>query len=362
MRRKIALLLALVLIIVPLSACGGSGTQTAATTAAPATTAAAGEAQTTAAAPATTTAAPASSSAPVFVSIGTAQLGGGAHNSGLAMAAAANVGQSKYKIDALPTSGQIETANMLRDGEVEIGCFGIDVAYELYYGTDRYDNDEWKDLRMLFPQFATYVNIIVPKNSPIQSIEDMRGKKVGLSNPGSAGFTMIRQILEAHGLKDGDYQDMALTAPEQATALKDGHLDVFGFFTTPNSPAIVELATTMDVRWIPIDVDKWAAYADEHGLPFGSVDVEAGTYKGMDVDVATLSGMNIMVSGAGVSEDIVYEFTKAFFDNFDIAVETVPSIADIKELLPTAVPVVPWHPGAVKYFKEAGMSYIEYTE
>jgi TRAP transporter TAXI family solute receptor len=297
-----------------------------------------------------------------FISIGTAQLGGGTYNNCLAMASAANMSLTKYRVEALPTSGAVESARMLQDNEVEIVSIGIDTAFDLYNGKGRYENKRWTALRMMFPQFGTYVNIIVPKNSSINSWNDMRGKRIGVGNPGSNGYYLLTHMLRAHGLKEGDYTEVALSNTEQAIALQDGHLDVFGFYTTPHSPAIVELSTILDVRWIDVEKSKWDAYAVEQQLPFKVVDIAAGTYKGMDKEIATVSGMNYIATREDCSEEMIYQFTKAFFENFDVAVKAVPAIAEIKELLPTAVPVVPVHPGAIKYFIEAGIAFNDFSE
>ena len=344
MNKKLAIVLALILLITMVAGCTNTGSPS----------------------PQTEQTAEPSAEAPAkagktkqFLSIATAQLGGGTYNSGLAVATAANLGMDTYKVEALPTSGVIESARMLRDDEVEIATLGNDVVFELANSKGRFDGQGTDDVSVILPQFATYVNIVVPAKSNIKSIEDMKGKKIGVGNPGSAGYNLITHILRAHGLNEGDYEEVALSAAEQTASLKDGHQDVFGFYTTPNSPAIVELATTVDCRWIDINKEKWDAYAKANGLPFEVV-VSPDKYKGMEGDVLMLSGTQWFVTKKSADEEMIYEFTKAFLENFDAAVQMVASIVDIKTLLPNSAPVVEWHPGAVRYLKEAGLSYTEF--
>lgn len=342
MNKKLVMVLSLILLISMITACGNTASS-----------------QATDPVPAATAAPANSGTAKQFLSIATAQLGGGTYNSGLAVATAANLGMDTYKVEALPTSGVIESARMLRDGEAEIATLGNDVIFELANARGMFEGDGLEDTCVILPQFATYVNIIVPAKSDIKSIEDMKGKKIGVGNPGSNGYNLITHILRAHGLNEGDYEEVALSAAEQVTSLKDGHQDVFGFYTTPASPSIVELATTMDCRWINIDKAKWDAYAKEHGLPFEVV-VSPDKYKGMDGEVLMLSGTQWFATKKSADEEMVYGFTKSFFENFDAAVQMVNSISDIKTLLPNSKPVVPWHPGALRYLKEAGLSYVEF--
>lgn len=297
-----------------------------------------------------------------FIRIATAQLGGGTYNHGLALCTVSNPDLKEFQLEALPTSGVVESARMLRKGEVEIASLGSDVTFDLYKGLGRNKGNAWQDARLLFPQFGTYVNIIVPKNSPIKSFADMKGKKIGVGNPGSAGYYLITHILRAHGLNEGDYKEVPLAPSEQTDALKDGHLDVYGFYTTPNSPSIVELATTLSVRWIDIDKEKWNAYASKNQLPFTVATIPAGSYRGMDKETAMISGMQMYVTTKDMPEEMAYKITKAFFAHFDDAVKIVAAITEAKKLLPAAAPTVPWHPGSVKYFQEAGLKYVEYKQ
>ena len=297
-----------------------------------------------------------------FVRIATAQLGGGTYNHGLALCTVSNPDMKDFQIEALPTGGVVESARMLQKGETEIASLGSDITFDMYNGLNRNKDKPWKNARLLFPQYGTYVNICVAKDSPIKSFADFKGKKVGVGNPGSAGYYLITKILRAHGLNEGDYKEVPLSPSEQTDALKDGHLDVFGFYTTPNSPSIVELATTMDVRWIGVDRDKWDTYASENKLPFTVATIPAGTYKGMDKDTAVISGMQMYVTTKDMPEEMAYKIVKTFFTHFDDAVQIVSAIAETKQLLPVATPTVPWHPGAIKYFKEAGIQYNEYKQ
>lgn len=75
-----------------------------------------------------------------------------------------------------------------------------------------------------------------------------------------------------------------------------------------------------------------------------------------------ISGMQMYVTTKDMPEEMAYKITKTFFTHFDDAVKIVSAVAEAKKLLPTSDPTVPWHPGAVKYFKEAGFKYNEYKQ
>jgi len=294
-----------------------------------------------------------------FITIASAQLGGATHNSAMAIAAAANISIVGYRVEAVPTAGQTESARMQRAGEVEINTMGVDAVFNARNGLDIFEGNPWPELRILFPQFPTFANICVPANSSVQTFDDLRGQRVGMGNPGSAAFFVINHLLRAHGIEN-DVTQAPLDPSEQIVALNDGHIDVFAFFTTPNSPFIMELDATMPIRWINVDRAKWEAYAKETRLPFVVTTVPAGYYTGMTEPIDKLSGMNLFVSRADVPEETIYQFTRHFFENFQTAVSAVSAIEVIPDLLATHVPHAPWHPGVVRFFREANIPFIEY--
>ena len=297
-----------------------------------------------------------------FISIVTGQLGGGVYNAGLALATAANASQDRYMVEALPTSGQVENANLLFDGDTEIAVLGTDIHMEFYYGLSRFEGREWKGLRSMFPLYTSCVYFAAPKNSSILTWEDMKGKRIGVGNPGSSAYSLIKNILAAHGLNEGDYSESTISPADLPAAIKDGHVDVFAAFTTPNSPFVVELTTVMDVNFIDVRPEMWNPYAEANRLPFILGVEPAGTYRGQDVDVAILNGINYISTSESVPEEMIYEFTKAFFSNYDMAVDMVVAIGEVKVLLPIAEPITPYHPGAERYLKEAGFAYVPYRQ
>lgn len=346
MKKKwIAGILALALFMVlPLTACNG-GSQSASS--APSST------ESGSSAPAQTQ----SGTSKRFLSIATAQLGGGTYNNGLAIATAANLGLSDCKVEALPTSGGIESARMLRDNEVEIASLDSYVVYMLKNGVEQFDKDGLDDVKLLFPLFTNYVNIVVPEDSSIQSVKDFAGKKVGVGNPGSIGYYLMTHIMRAYGLEAGDYTEVPLSASEQTDNLKNGMQDVFGYYTSQNSSAIMELAANLPCRWISLDADVWDPYAEKNGLPY-TVTASTDTYDGMS-QAMELTGAMWLCARGDVDEDTVYQFVKSFFENIQTAETMNATIKNTPNLLPTSNPVSDYHPGAIKYYKEMGWDFIE---
>jgi TRAP transporter TAXI family solute receptor len=291
-----------------------------------------------------------------FMSIGTAQLSGSTYNNGLAIATAANLGMTSAKVEALPTSGGVETGRMLRDGEIEIASLDGYVVYMLENGIEQYDGAGYDDIKLLFPLFTNYVNIIVKEDSPVQSMKDLKGLKVGVGNAGSIGYYVMNDILKAYGYAEGDIEPMALAADEQSSNMRDGMQDVFGYYTSQNSSAVVELTTYIDCRWLNVDEDVWTPYAEEKGLPY-TVTVSSDTYTGIEDNVTMLTGTQWLVCRGDIDDEQIYEFVKAFFENYEAAEKMNATISNTKRLIENETfPGLAFAPGALQYYEEAGIS------
>ena len=180
-----------------------------------------------------------------------------------------------------------------------------------------------------------------------------KGKRVSVGDAGSGVEFNARQILEAYGISFDDIEVNNLGFGDSSDALKDGKIDAF--FCTAGAPttAIVELATTNSINLLEIDDEHAAALAEAHPF-YTTYPIPGGSYKGVDEDVQTVAIKATLICSPKLSEETVYNLTKALFDNQS---EIAAAHAKGEELsLEYAVSgiSVPFHPGAEKYFKEVG--------
>ena len=174
-----------------------------------------------------------------------------------------------------------------------------------------------------------------------------------MGDAGSGVEFSARQILEAYGISFDDIEVNNLGFGDSSDALKDGKIDAF--FCTAGAPttAIVELATTNSINLLEIDDEHAAALAEAHPF-YTTYPIPGGSYKGVDEDVQTVAIKATLICSPKLSEETVYNLTKALFDNQS---EIAAAHAKGEELsLEYAVSgiSVPFHPGAEKYFKEVG--------
>ena len=185
---------------------------------------------------------------------------------------------------------------------------------------------------------------------------DLRGKRVSMDEPGSGTLVDVRLILGAYGMTDKDVEAEYLKPNQAGDKIRDGGLDAFFFVGGAPAGAIAELASSgAGIEIIPIvgpEIDKLRSEQEF----FTPDTIAAGMYQGVG-EVKTISVNAQLVTSAKLSEDTVYNITKALYSP---ETRKVLDNGHAKGKLITAENAVkgagiPFHPGAEKYFKEAGL-------
>lgn len=227
----------------------------------------------------------------------------------------------------------------------------VSFAYE---GTESFaDKGEFKNLRGIASLYPNFCQVITVEGTGIESIEDLAGKRVGVGAPGSGTEVDARNILAAHGITYDDVEEDYLSYAESVEQMKNGTVDA-AFLTSglPNS-TIMDLATTHDVVIVPIRPEMVEKLAEE--VPFYSSEIiPAGTYDNEE-DVYTAAVKSILITNSEVSEQVAYDITKTLFENLQAMRDTHSAADHIDiEKFNQGMPI-PLHPGAERYFKEAGV-------
>ncbi|WP_432663702.1 TAXI family TRAP transporter solute-binding subunit [Wukongibacter baidiensis] len=235
--------------------------------------------------------------------------------------------------------------------KAEIAFAMNDVVSYAYTGTEVFkEKGKVENLRGIAALYPNFVQVITVKDSGINDISELKGKRVGVGAPGSGTEVNARQILAAHGITYDDIDEDFLSYAESVEQLKNGAVDA-AFLTSglPNA-TIMDLATTHDVKIIPIKKETVESLAKEY--PFYSSEmIPAGTYDNEE-DVETAAVKTLLVTREDLSEELVYNITKTIFENLDALADTHNaakqiSIDKVKEGMS-----IPLHPGAEKYFNE----------
>lgn len=252
------------------------------------------------------------------------------------------------------TGASVENINLLLNDNAELAITMGDAVLQAYEGFGAFeDNDPQKDLRGVAALYPNIVQVVTTADSGIQTFEDLRGKRVGVGAPNSGVELNARLMFEAHGMTYDDIQEDYLSYSEAIDQIRNGMVDA-AFVTSgiPNA-TVIDLSTTHDVVIVPIEGEAMA-YLEEHYPFFTAGKIPAGSYDN-DQDINTATITNLLLVNHRLSEDVVYEMTKAFFENIDQIHASHNAAKDISIETATEGMVVPFHPGAEKYLREQGI-------
>lgn len=257
---------------------------------------------------------------------------------------------------AVSSRGSVDNVNAIISGLRNSGFAQSDVAYWAYTGTGTMEgNEPAKDLRTIAALFEEHIHLVALADSGINSVADLAGRAVSLDEPGSGTFVDAKLILEANGLSIDDVSAEALKGNAAAEALRNGKIDAFFVVAGYPTGAVVELASAADIKLVPIDGAGADALTDQYGF-FAQSDIPAGTYEGVDA-VSTVSVGAQWFTSAGEDEELIYNITKALWNDesrklLDVGHAKGQTITPDTALNGIGVPL---HPGAERFYREAGL-------
>lgn len=257
---------------------------------------------------------------------------------------------------AVASNGSVGNVNSINGGTLESGFSQSDVAYWAQTGTGLWEGQPAVEkLRLIANLYPESIHLVARKDAGIASVADLRGKKVSLDEPGSGTLVDAKIILEAFGLSESDISAEYLKPDQAADRMRDGAMDAFFFVGGYPAGAIAELASQHDVILVPITGPEVDKLREEYTF-FATDNFPAGTYDGQDADVPTISVGAQLVTSADISDDLIYGITQALFNDTTQKLFAAGHAKGRYITLNNAVQGagIPFHPGAEKFYKEAG--------
>ncbi len=294
-----------------------------------------------------------------FTTIGTGGVTGVYYPTGGAICSLVNRGRSDHGIrcSAESTAGSIYNLNALAEGDLEFGVVQSDWQYHAYNGTDQFaDQGANEDLRAVFSLHPEPFTVVARPDADISSFEDIKGKRVNVGNPGSGQRGTVERLMEVYGWSMSDFSLASeLPSREQAAALCDNRIDVVLFTVGHPSGSIQEPIATCDARLVPVTGEAVDKLVDETPYYFHAT-IPGGMYPNHDSDVETFGVGATFVTRADVPEEVVYQVTKAVFENLDTFKGLHPAFGVLEaEVMISEGLSAPLHEGAKRYFREAGL-------
>jgi len=262
-----------------------------------------------------------------------------------------------YRCTAPSTGGSDYNIGQIKDGEFQFGVAQSDWQFHAVNGSSKWEGKQFSNLRAVFSVHNEPFQIWASKKSKIKDFKGLKGKTVNIGNPGSGQRGTMEELMKAMGVDSGYFKTTTeLTSSEQVKALCDGKIDAFGYSVGfPNGA--MEQAATCAAKASPINLTG----APVQGLISGAdyyaqAVIPKGTYSNQKKDATTFGVKATVVTSADVSEEMVYLVAKAVMENFDDFKAQHPafSFLEKKDMIKDGLSA-PLHPGAIKYYKEAGL-------
>ncbi|TDJ01130.1 MAG: TAXI family TRAP transporter solute-binding subunit [Caldithrix sp.] len=290
-----------------------------------------------------------------FLSIGTAPPGGAFFpvGSAIAQAVSNNRGELPWQVSAEATKGTQENIRRLNSGELDFAMANAAISYFAVRGEGGWEKQySIRTVMTLAPNIALF---ITPKSSGVKKIADLKGKRVTVGVAGAGFEFFVRLILQAHGVTYDDFKPLYNTQAGAVDMLADGSAAAAFLGGAVPTASIVQASASQDIHFIPfVESAKQSLY---EAYPFFfPATIPAGTYRGQ---AEAFPGMNVgsmhFITSADKDENTVYQFTKILYENRAEVVKQHPAGKAINPKNVIKDTGTPFHPGAIRYYKEIGI-------
>ncbi|MGO1118463.1 TAXI family TRAP transporter solute-binding subunit [Rhodovibrionaceae bacterium A322] len=293
-----------------------------------------------------------------FISIGTGGVTGVYYPAGGAICRMVNKNRKEHGVrcSVESTGGSVYNINTIRNGELDMGVAQSDWQYHAYNGTSKFkDQGPYEGLRAVFSIHPEPVTIIARADAGIKTLDDLKGKRVNIGNPGSGTRGTWEVMEEALGWDRSDLKlATELKSAEMGQALCDNKIDAYFWLVGHPSGSTQETMASCDAVLVQTDgpaIDKLVA----DNSFYRTAVIPGGMYRGNPDDVNTFGVGATFVTSSDTDEETIYQVVKAVFENFEAFKKLHPAFAHLKESEMVADGLsAPLHDGAMRYYKERG--------
>jgi uncharacterized protein len=291
------------------------------------------------------------------ISIGTGGTGGVYYPLGGAIANVLSKHLPGVQATAEVTGGSVDNLKLIGSGQSEIGFSMADAAQDAMKGEDKFKGNK-VPLQTLMVLYPNRMHVVTVEGTGVDKMSDLKGKRVSTGSPGGATEVMAFRVIEAAGLdRDKDMKRERLGVAESVNALKDRKIDAFFWVGGIPTAAVTDLAATPGLKMKLIDhgdlVDKMNA---KYGKLYSTGTIPPGAYPGYDKPNQIVDVWNILVTGERMTDDVAYNIVKTLVEKKAelVAVHKEAESFSLENQVQDRSPI-PFHPGALKYFKEKGV-------
>lgn len=287
------------------------------------------------------------------ISLATGGTGGTYYPVGSGIASILTKNVDGLEVTAESTGASVANLKMIADGQVEMILAAANTSLAGYSGAEPFEApiDNIRGISALYPE--TFQFVVLDK-SGLKTIDDLKGKRVAVGAPGSGTERTAKMVLEAHGITYDDIDAQFLGFGEAITALKDRLIDCAIVGSGIPTSSVVDASATLDINLLTVNkelTDKLLGDA----IYFRYETIPEGTYNGVDHDTLTVASPALMVASKDLDEELVYQMTKAIYENIEDLEAVHAQGKNIKLENANSAMSIPLHPGAERYYKEMGV-------
>lgn len=290
---------------------------------------------------------------PKQIRIGSASIGGGFYMGASALSNVILKEFSGVEVVVEQTKASVHNTMLMEQNQIEFGMNVTDVAWQALHGVGNFDKEynKFRIVTLSWPGMKTFYAL---KNTKINSITDLNGKRVSVGTAGGAIDIFVRTLFDELAIK-ADIVNMTTT--DGRNALENGLIDALCIGHP--APSMQELSIIKDIKLIGISGSEIEEYRKNHPENTYDMVIPAGYYNKVDEDVLTVGCYNLIMARFDLPEDLVYAVTKALYENIDLVYATYPDFAT--QLKSPSIEGIntPLHDGAIKYYKEIGLDIPE---
>ena len=254
-------------------------------------------------------------------------------------------------MQVLPGAG-ISNVKGVQTGKAELGFGNAVSSVDGVNGQAPFESKQ-DNVCQLATLYFQYFHMVGLADAGIKSVADAKGKALTTQQKGNTGEQMTRDVLKVYGL---DYGQMSKvnhgSYTDSVSQLKDGHAQVFTLITTVPASSVMDLASARDIRVLEVPDEKLKAL-QQINKGYDKRIIKAGSYPKQDKDIQTIGTWTHLVASCKLPEDTVYKITKALATNVENLGNVVAAVKGLSVKDMATDVGVPYHPGALKYYKEA---------
>ncbi len=257
------------------------------------------------------------------------------------------------QVNVETTEGGVQNVRLLGTKQADIGLSIAATALNGYQGDPPY-RQSFSNLRTLIATFQLgYLQMVVLEESPLKAVEDIGGQRVVLGPPGHGAIPRQREVYQEMGISFEDFTPIYLPFRDSLQALGDHRVDASVLYMAPPAPSLLEFAVTNKYRMLPVG-DEYTKRVTEKYPYFVSAAISREVY-GLSEDIPTLATSSLILVREDTPEELVYQIAKAILEHLDEVRAIHPSMEDFSREMAVLGPVLPFHKGAERYFKETGL-------